>query len=106
MILRRSLPDLLARAYVEIDRNPTITTYVWQDGREIRSRIEPWLSFRRSLGKIGRAYIHIKPDTTKFRDSIEQAFGPFAMPAARHQPVGLFPRQLSIAPPSDPEDFQ
>lgn len=52
----RTLPEILARAKAEIERNPTITVYGWRDGAEWnRRQTEPWESFRRQMQKLGQA---------------------------------------------------
>lgn len=53
--LHRPLAEDLARARRELNVNPTITRYQMVDGRELRQRVEPWPSFRRSLETIGDA---------------------------------------------------
>lgn len=108
----RSLPEIQARARAELNRNPTITTYVWRDGREIRSRTAPWAKLRRDLQKIGQAFLTIRPSFDRFNEQVQAALA--AMPAASVRRVGLLPpagppRLLSVAdslspaPPRHPD---
>lgn len=92
--LHRTLAEDLARAKAELNINPSITRYQMIDGRELRQRVEPWLSFRRSLQQLGQAFITIKPDLASFGEDLQRALA--AMPAPRVWPPGW---GTPVAPP-------
>lgn len=74
MIPRRSLAEIRSRAMAELERNPTITVYAMRDGRELdRRRVLPWSEFRRSLERLGQAFISIKPAFEEFSGSLARA---------------------------------
>lgn len=98
----RALPEILARAKAELDRNPEITVYGWRDGREHnRRQAEPWAIFWASMQKLGQAFIAIRPEVDGFRKALQSSLA--AMPAGPIRSSGVpvpeeAPQPLSVAP--------
>jgi hypothetical protein len=106
------LPEILARAKAELNRNPSITRYTMVGGRELRQRVEPWASFRASLQQLGQAFLTIRPEVGRFREALHRSLA--SMPAAPIRPSGVpVPERhlrllsvddsLSPAPPRHPD---